>query len=164
MTRVPSRPLSLGSVVLAYVVALAACSPGEEAAPQVHQTGAPPPAALSPAPSGPVEGVVAQGDRVLIDGDRLFLPGSTELSPQAEPMLRRAAELIGTGDGPPVVVTGRAPDPIQADALAKGAAEALSYIGGAPFSRLTPRGAVDPAPGRRIVITPASAAGPDSRS
>ena len=55
-------------------------------------------------------------------------------------------------------------DPIQADALAKGAAEALSYIGGAPFSRLTPRGAVDPAPGRRIVITPASAAGPDSRS
>ncbi|UQV17101.1 hypothetical protein MU852_08870 [Brevundimonas albigilva] len=90
---------------------LAACSPGEDAAPQVHQTGAPPPAALSPAPSGPVEGVVAQGDRVLIDGDRLFLPGSTELSPQAEPMLRRAAELIGTGDGPPVVVTGRALTP-----------------------------------------------------
>ena len=99
---------------------------------------------------------MAQGDRILIDGERLFLPGSTELSRQAEPMLRRAADLIGTGDGPPVVVIGRAPDQVQADALAKGAAEALSYIGGAPFSRLTPRGVADPAPGRRIVITPAS--------
>ena len=153
-----------GLLGLASILATAACSPGDDAAPQVHETGAPPPAALSPAPSGPVEGVVAQGDRILIDGERLFLPGSTELSPQAEPMLRRAADLIGPGDGPPVVVTGRAPDPIQADALAKSAAEALSYIGGAPFSRLTPRGVADPAPGRRIVITPASAAGPDSRS
>ena len=153
-----------GLLGLASILATAACSPGDDAAPQVHETGAPPPAALSPAPSGPVEGVVAQGDRILIDGERLFLPESTELSPQAEPMLRRAADLIGTGDGPPVVVTGRAPDPIQADALAKSAAEALSYIGGAPFSRLTPRGVVDPAAGRRIEITPASAAGPDSRS
>ncbi|WP_292069700.1 hypothetical protein [Brevundimonas sp. UBA7534] len=153
-----------GVLGLASILATAACSPGDDAAPQVHETGAPPPAALSPAPSGPVEGVMAQGDRILIDGERLFLPGSTELSPQAEPMLRRAADLIGTGDGPPVVVIGRAPDQVQADALAKGAAEALSYIGGAPFSRLTPRGVADPAPGRRIVITPASAAGPDSRS
>lgn len=145
-----------GVLGLASILATAACSPGDDAAPQVHETGAPPPAALSPAPSGPVEGVMAQGDRILIDGERLFLPGSTELSPQAEPMLRRAADLIGTGDGPPVVVIGRAPDQVQADALAKGAAEALSYIGGAPFSRLTPRGVADPAPGRRIVITPAS--------
>ena len=35
-----------GLLGLASILATAACSPGDDAAPQVHETGAPPPAAM----------------------------------------------------------------------------------------------------------------------
>ena len=137
----------------AAVLLAAACSRDEGRPAEVHETGAPPPMAVAPVPTGAVDGVRAEGAAVIIDGDRLFQPDTTELSPEAEAMLRRAAELIGPGDGPMIVVSSHGPDQIQADTLAKSAAEALSYVGGLPFSRLEPRGVVDATPGRRIVLT-----------
>lgn len=131
----------------------AACSRDEGRPAEVHETGAPPPMAVAPVPTGPVDGVSAEGAAVIIDGDHLFQPQTTELSSDAEMMLRRAAEMIGPGDGPMILVSGHGSDRIEADALAKSAAEALSYVGGLPFSRLQPRGVVDATPGRHIVLT-----------
>lgn len=139
---------------LAVVVALlllAACSGENEKPPQVHEAGAPP-VAVAAAPTGPVEGVTQRGATVVLDGDRLFQPGTTELSVEAESMLLKAAALAPR-DGP-LVVSAYGADPGQAMQTAKAAMEALSYVGGLSFSRLEPQAVVDPTQGRRIVVAP----------
>ncbi len=134
---------------VAALLLLAACSGEKEKPPQVHEAGAPS-AAMAAAPTGPVEGVATREATVVLDGDRLFQPGTTELSAEAEPMLLKAAALA-PGDGP-LVVSAYGADPGKAMQTAKAAMEALSYVGGLYFSRLEPQAVVDAAQGRRIVV------------
>ncbi|WP_395945715.1 hypothetical protein [Brevundimonas sp.] len=134
---------------VAALLMLAACSGEKEKPPQVHEAGAPP-AVVAAAPTGPVEGVTLNAATVVLDGDRLFQPGTTELSAGAEPMLLKAAALAPRGGA--LVVSAYGADPGQAMQTAKAAMEALSYVGGLSFSRLQPQAVVDPTQGRRIVV------------
>ncbi len=141
---------ALGLVVS---LALAACSRETGKAPEVHETGAPS-APRDAAAAAPAAGVSQQGRVVILDGDTLFLPGSTEFAPGAEPAIAYAAQLVGVGDGPTVIVAAPGADMARGLRLAQATAEALSYIGGVPFNRLEPRGVRDPLAGRRITLTP----------
>jgi len=141
-----------GAVVLVVSLVLPACSRDAGQAPEVHETGAP--AAPRDAAAAPAAGVSQQGRVVVLDGDTLFLPGSTELAPGAEPAIAYAAQLVGVGDGPTVIVAAPGADMARGLRLAQATAEALSYIGGVPFNRLEPRGVRDSLAGRRITLTP----------
>jgi hypothetical protein len=134
---------------VAALLLLTACSGEKERPPQVHEAGAPP-AATARAPTGPVEGVTMSEATVVLDGDRLFQPGTNELSVEAEPMLLKAAALAPR-DGP-LAVFAYGPTEGEAIQTAKAAMEALSYVGGLSFSRLEPHAVVDAAQGRRIGV------------
>ena len=142
----------------ALLLALAACSDQPADPPEVHETGAPAAVeTVSAAPDASVAGVGGADSTVTLDGDRLFLPGSTELAPEGQAMILAAARRLGRGDGPVIRIEGRAAGEQAALRLAQSTAEALSYLGGVPFSRLEPHGVADASGARRVVLRPVAA-------